>query len=101
MLAALSTSSTPIKIDTALRRVDTVSTPSANTIAPSTRKWVRPTLNKPFIAGLAGARGFLGGAARDHHRAHQRHQQNHRYQLERQQVLAQEGVAQPRGGGGR
>src|SRR5215813_1228695 len=98
MLAALSTSSTPMRIDTALRRVDTVSTPSANTIAPTIRKCTRPTLNKAFIATLRGAWLVFGRAARDDHGADQRHQENHRRQFERQQVLAQERVAQARRG---
>src|SRR5262245_15427279 len=94
MLAAFSTSSTPMRIDTALRRVETVSTPSANTIAPSTRKWVRPTSNQPFITGLRRARGVLGGAARDHHCADQGHQQDDRGELEGKQILAQKRVAE-------
>src|SRR5262249_20161664 len=94
MLAALSTSSTPMRIDTALRRVETVRTPSANTIAPSTRKWVRPMSNQPLITGLRGAGGVLGGAARDHHGANQGHQQDDRRQLEGKQILAQKCVAE-------
>src|ERR1700694_2832207 len=96
-LAALRMSSTPIRMPTALRRVMTVTMPRAKSTAPTTRKWGRPML---VVISIALVRGFLDLLARDHDRADQRCQQDHRGDLERQQVFSEEGDAETLRGGG-
>src|SRR3954463_6198428 len=83
-LAALRMSSTPIRMPTAFVRVMQVYMPSAKRTAPTIRKCGRAGVN------MSALLDFLAG---DHHRADQRGQQHQRHHLEREQVLAQEDVA--------
>src|SRR5207245_11085766 len=89
MLAELSTSSTPIRMPIALRRVMTVKSPRAKRMTPSTTKW--PSESAPTALRLHCL-------ARHDDGADERGQEGERGDLEGPRVLPQERVPDPVGG---
>src|SRR5436309_101654 len=84
MFAAFIMSSIDIRMTMALRRVSTPRTPTENSSRLKTRMWLAGT-------GMALSSVLL---ARQHDGADHRHEQQNRGDLERQQVVAVQGVTQ-------
>src|SRR5256885_2675426 len=97
-LAAFKMSSTPMRMPTALRRVTTVTIPSAKRAAPTIRKWGRPieVIPGPALSFQHRVGVFLDLLAGDDHCPDQRSQQHHRGHLEGEEEVGEEGGAQRR-----
>src|SRR5574341_1963170 len=93
-LAPLSRSSTPMRTPTALRRVATVTRPKQNSSAPTARKCGSDGWSMDGASGLVGLELLAG----HDHGADEGGEQDEGGQLEGEQPLLQEGVAD--GGGG-